>query len=91
MWLVRGQSMGATVTQRPWRVMYFQVSVVDQVLVLDPRDPPVNHTVAPQHAIQLIVYFIYCDHFFGEKVAEYVIYFAQACMTLQLILQLILH
>lgn len=32
--------MGATVTHLPSRVMYFQVSVVDQVLVFEPREPP---------------------------------------------------
>lgn len=34
--------MGATVTHFPSLVMYFQVSVVDQVLVFAPREPPVR-------------------------------------------------
>lgn len=34
--------MGATVSHRPSLVMYFQVSVVDQVLVFEPREPPVR-------------------------------------------------
>lgn len=34
--------MGATVTHLPSLVMYFQVSVVDQVLVFEPREPPVR-------------------------------------------------
>lgn len=34
--------MGATVTHLPSLVMYFQVSVVDQVLVFVPREPPVR-------------------------------------------------
>lgn len=46
MWLVRGRSIGATVTHLPSRVTYFQVSVVDQVLVLDPREPPDRHAHA---------------------------------------------
>lgn len=33
--------MGATVIHLSSLVKYFQVSVVDQVLVLGPRDPPV--------------------------------------------------
>lgn len=33
--------MGATVIHLSSLVTYFQVSVVDQVLVLGPRDPPV--------------------------------------------------
>lgn len=37
---MRGRVMGATVVQRSSRVTYFQVSVVDQLLVLGPRDPP---------------------------------------------------
>lgn len=44
-WLVRGRSMGATVTHLPSRVMNFQVSVVDQVLVFEPREPPVRQTI----------------------------------------------
>lgn len=36
--------MGATVTHLPSLVMYLQVSVVDQVLVLEPREPPVRRT-----------------------------------------------
>lgn len=38
--------MGATVTHLPSLVMYFQVSVVDQVLVFEPREPPVRQTGA---------------------------------------------
>lgn len=38
--------MGATVTHLPSRVMYFQVSVVDQVLVFEPREPPARQTKA---------------------------------------------
>lgn len=38
--------MGATVTHLPSLVMYFQVSVVDQVLVFKPREPPVRKTRA---------------------------------------------
>lgn len=38
--------MGATVTHLPSLVMYFQVSVVDQVLVFVPREPPVRQKTA---------------------------------------------
>lgn len=36
--------MGATVTHLPSFVTYFQVSVVDHVLVFEPREPPVRQT-----------------------------------------------
>lgn len=53
MWLVRGRSMGATVTHLPSLVMYFQVSVVDQVLVFEPLDPPVRQAKALCQKVRL--------------------------------------
>lgn len=45
-WLVRGRIIGATVTHLCSLVIYFHVSVVDQVLVFEPREPPVRQTGA---------------------------------------------
>lgn len=41
--------MGATVVQRSSLVTYFQVSVVDQLLVFGPRDPPGGKVSSASH------------------------------------------